>query len=280
KAVLLAGARTEAGLAWNDQPWLYSEILARLYGWTGGWKAGRLLSVLMGGLWLVAVVRLLPAGSGWLHALCAGLMLLTWPGFIHLGASMMLELPVCALAAVALVPLTGAGRCRLIQVVAAGVLAGVATGLKLGGLVALPAWVVALALVGRRNAAEAGPVTMRRWGTVFVVIAAAWSLAFVVTAGILLHAGPSSRPDQSLLASHVGSARFLRETGDRQLVFTPGRLLASAGTSVAATIGLVLLLRRRRWQEAAVPVALVVSPLCIHLLPRAPRCWAGGAGAS
>lgn len=267
KAVLLARARGEAAFAWNDQPWLYSEILARLYGWTGGWEAGRLLSVLLGGLWLVAVVRLLPAGSGWLHALCAGLMLLTWPGFIHLGASMMLELPVCALAATALVPLTRGGKCRLVQVAAAGVLAGVATGLKLVALVALPAWVVALALAGRRNVAEAGPVTLRRWGGAFGMTATVWSLAFAITTGVLLHVGPSG-PDQSLLVSHVDSARFLRETGDRQLVFTPGRLLASAGTSVAATIGLVLLLRRRRWLEAAVPVALVVTPLCVHLWHR------------
>lgn len=139
KALLLAKAPGEANRAWTDQPWLYARVPAGLWQLFGGeWLGGRLFSVGVASAWLLALPRLMPRGSSVWHGLWGGLFLLSWPQFLPLGCSMMVEVPCVGMATLALVPLMGVRRLTPWHCAAAALLAGLATSFKLLALLFSP----------------------------------------------------------------------------------------------------------------------------------------------
>jgi hypothetical protein len=258
KALLLARAPEEAGQAWTDQPWLYARVLAGLWRWSGGdWLAGRLLSGCLAGLWMLAQTRLLPRGSTGVHGFWAGLFLLSWPWFLPLGCSMMVELPWMSLAILSLV-LLGLGRCLNpgFCAVAAG-LAGLAVSFKVVALMFLPAWMVALAyresLLG-----EPRPPPASVWFRLGL-----WMAVFVLVVGSLLPWGIQG-PDQGLIRSHWRSAQWLWQEAAGRFAFSPRFLLSAGVTLLTAGVGAWLLLRDGRGREGWVAGLLVVVPALVH----------------
>ncbi len=269
KALLLAKAPAEANRAWSDQPWLYAKVLSWLWQVSGHeWLAGRLFTVLVASAWLLVISRLMPRGCSAIHGLWGGLFLVTWPQFLPLSCSMMVEVPCIGLATLALVPLMGVRRLTLWHCAGSAVLAGVATSLKLVALLALPAWLIAVAQAGQAtthhsgNPAEANHAVVSATRRLIV-----WSAAFLVVVGCLLPIGPGG-PQQWLLLPHLRSERLLWQTGDSLHAFSPSLLLPTASALVSAAVGLALLRKQGRLREAAVPAALLVVPLVVHSFHR------------
>lgn len=269
KALLLAKAPAEASRAWSDQPWLYAKVLSWLWQVSGGqWLAGRLFTVLVASAWLLALSRLMPRGSSAIHGLWGGLFLVTWPQFLPLSCSMMVEVPCIGLATLALAPLMGARRLTLWHCAASAVLAGLATSLKLVALLTLPAWFIAVAQAGQATPNDSGNPA----GTNRAVVSATrrllvWNAVFLVVVGCLLPIGPGG-PQQWLLLPHLRSERLLWQTGDSLHAFTPSLLLPAASALVCAAVALAFLRQRGRLREAAVPAALLVVPLVVHSFHR------------
>ena len=269
KALLLAKAPAEASLAWTDQPWLYAKVLAWLWRFTGGeWLAGRLFSVVIAGAWLLSLSRLMPRGGSAIHGLWGGLFLVTWPQFLPLGCSMMVEVPCIGLATVALAPVMRGRRVTWWHCAASATLAGLATSLKLVALLALPAWLIAIAQAGQETSNPSGsPAGASQPAVSATRRLLVWSAVFLVVVGCLLPIGPSG-PQQRLLVPHLRSERLLWQTGDSLHAFSPSLLLPTASVLVSATVGLALLRKQGRLREAAVPVALLIVPLVVHSFHR------------
>ncbi len=261
KALLVARAPEEMGRAWTDQPWLYARVLAWLWYLSGGeWLAGRLLSVGVASAWLLTLPRLMPRGSSALHGLCGAMLLLTWPQFLPLGCSMMVELPCVGLTTLALAPLMGARRLTPWHCAASAVLAGVATSLKLVALLFFPAWLTALAL-GIRDS-DKSPGSHLGEGRLW-----AWAAVFLGTVAVLLPWGLDGQM-QGLILPHLRSELVLWQSQQGGYAFTPGLLLPAVATLGAAGAGWMLLARAGRWREGLVPALLVGVPLAVHLVHR------------
>lgn len=261
KALLLAKAPGEAGRAWTDQPWLYARVLAGLWQLSGGeWLGGRLFSVGVAGAWLLALPRLMPRGAAAVHGLCGGLFLLSWPQFMPLGCSMMVEVPCVGIATLALAPLMGVRRLTPWHCAASALLAGLATSLKLVALLFFPAWLVALGLAmrspERRISSYLGE--RRLW---------VWVAVFLVTAAVLVPWGLGG-PEQGLILPHWRSEQVLWEAGGARYAFSPVCLLPAAATLGAVGAGWVLLGQAGRWREGLVPGVLLAVPLLVHLVHR------------
>lgn len=269
KALLLALEPEKAGLAWTDQPWLYAKVLAWIWrGFGPPWDACRLFTVVIAVAWLLALPRLMPAGATAIHGLFGALFLLTWPSFLPLSCSMMVEVPCLGLATLALVPLMNPKGTSSWGLALSGIIAGVATGLKLVALLAGPAWALALwrAAAGRTESEARGTQTDPATVAVLMKVGV-WAGAFLVTSVGLLAVGPHG-PRQSLLAAHVQSFRLLWSTAASGYTFAPSLLIQVVSVLCAAAVGWRTLVRQGRRQEAAVPLVLFLTPLAVHLVHR------------
>ncbi|MGO9203217.1 MAG: ArnT family glycosyltransferase [Limisphaerales bacterium] len=97
KASLVSRGHSLYGAFWNDQPPLHTEAVALLFRFFGpSAYLARLLSIVLSMVLVAALYRVVSASSGRVAGLVAVGLLLVPPYFLHLGVSVMLEMPAMA----------------------------------------------------------------------------------------------------------------------------------------------------------------------------------------
>lgn len=201
KAMVLVKEPGAAATMWNDQPWLYSQMLALSWTTTLHWAPARMLSAGMFAAMVIAVWSILGARASWLARVVVLLVLLLGAQSSKLICSAMLELPACAS-----VICGGALLCRASKRawLAGGLLIGLGISIKLTAAILLPA-VAAMVLQHIWQNTTAGPAKVRRCAA-GVSRAALWSgvgAICVVLCSMLLAPHWGMR---SLLQSHVSAS--------------------------------------------------------------------------
>lgn len=269
KAVLLAEAPHLAHRAWNDQPWAYPVVLARLRGLDGEWVWGRMFTAGLAAMWMVALPRLMPPGAGAWHGFFGAALLLTWPRFFELGCSMMPEVPAMSLALLALVPLARPVRRETAVWALSGLLAGAACAIKLSALLTLAGAGVLMAWRLRETNPNSppspGPSVWARWR--WVALPVIWALAGLGCWLLLSSLGPPTSWDL-LVRSHVQAGAALRSGIASEDVFRPAELLQAAAAFLASAAAVVMLHRRHALRRAVLPLVLVLVPLVVHSVHR------------
>jgi hypothetical protein len=256
-------------LAWNDQPWFYSKLLATMFSATGfhAWVA-RLLTLAVVCLLSRSLLRLLPRGAGWPHLLCAWLMLWTWPYFAGLSVSAMPDLVGFALGvlAIGILPRSASER-GCWRFVGSGLLLAVGVQVKPTALLVLPA--LAVGAVRLRDPAANGRRPVRcAWLRRFVAERwlgpASGMASFAVWFAMLQWWSP--RSDWTLICRvHYDSSLASQAA---HYAFKPIDLLAAPGPLLGAGLAVPLLLRRRRLNEVTPLVVLFITVLVAHLVWR------------
>ena len=275
-----------ARLAWNDQPWFYSQVFASIFSITG-FQPGvpRLATLLVVSLLCAIFPRLMPVGAGWPHLVCTWLFFWGWSDVPHLAISAMCELPAFALAVVAAAVLPRSrAEWKPWRFILSGALWAVAIQIKLTAVIAGPAAAVMLAVVwlrdsdicpawlvgrsmprgrpaklvdGASTGAGETPAVPLSWKTPVCGF-----VMFVGLFAILAWWSPVWDWAQ-LWGSHQKAAAAQQAI---QYRFQPEKLLESApGTLIAVALALLVLWRQRRLSEALFPVALLATVFTIHL---------------
>jgi len=266
KMLLLLHHPELVNLAWNDQPWFYSQVFASIFRLTG-FHCGipRLITFVIVFAMLLSFARLMPTGAGWLHLLCGWAFFLCWANMPQLSISAMLEMPAFGMAtiAVALTP-RRQSEWHLWRFFCVGFLLAVAIQIKLTAAIILPALVAKMAIVwwrevrfGLQNELLNVPLAIRRWW-----IAPVFGLGvFGIGSALIVWWSPDW--NWSLLVGNHLAAGATSQAA--KLRFDPATLLASPGTVVAALLSLIVLWRQHRLCEFVYPIVLLVSVLLIHI---------------
>lgn len=260
KAMLLHRHPELAPAAWNDQPWLFSRLIAQCGAEV---VAGRVLvaAISLGGLLALGCLaaRMHP-GADWL---APGLMLL-WPKTPELSTSVMMEWPAWCVGLVAAALLPGRnGRWHRGRLALAGAVFAVAVSLKFTVLLLAPALAAAwLAALWGRNAGN----DSQRAGLAWVAGSAGMLAAgFVSACAVIWMTGPAH--DWTVMwASHAGAGMRPEALAHR---FDPLALLGnSPGTVLAAALGIAVLARRGAWGSLLLPVSLLLTAFMVHAFHR------------
>jgi len=247
---------------WNDQPPLYSWILAGAFHLFGpeAWAA-RLVSAGFLVVLLVSVVNLLPPASGTSARLLAIFIVMAISPVCQLGFSVMQELPCMALACASLAwirkPPLAPGR-----VFVSGMLFGAAVQIKYVALLLAPAGFALMWMLTERQEnglkamwwnLKAGSKWMSLWGA-----AMASTVLFVIVL--------SGRFDWSQLwTTHAKSAQA-EEAG--RLVFAWREVIAPWWLWLLLITGTVAVIRNRRWADLAFPWIALITVTAVHSLHR------------
>lgn len=253
-------------LAWNDQPWFYSQVFASIFTLTG-FQPGipRLATFLIVCGMLLGFRRLMPSEAGWLPLLCGWAFFWCWPGMPSLSVSAMLEVPAFGLAMIA-AALSPRGRTewRCWRFCCVGLLLAVAVQIKLTAALVFPALVIKVAWVWWREiyrqrkveSPDAGRLLNHWWLGPFLGVS-----VFGLVFGMIMWWSPDW--DWSwLLGNHLAAAVTPQAEEHR---FSPASLLESPGTVVGAILSFAVLGKQRRLSEAIFPVVLFGTVFLVHL---------------
>lgn len=266
KMLLLLRDPELAHLAWNDQPWFYSQVFTSIFTLTG-FQPGipRLATLVIVCSMLLGFRRLMPLGAGWLSLLCSWAFFWCWSGMPLLSVSAMLEVPAFGLAMIA-AALSPRDRTewRGWRFCCVGILLAIAVQIKLTAALVFPAlamkvsWVWWEEMHSQRKAesADARRLSRHWWLGPLVGIG-----AFGIVFALIVWWSPYW--NWSLLLGNHLSAADTRQAEEHR--FSPISLLESPGTVVGAVLGVVALWRQRRSSEAIFPVALFGTVFLVHL---------------
>jgi len=258
KMLLLLRHHELLNLAWNDQPWFYSQVFTSIFNITG-FICGipRLATFLVTLGMFLSFRRLMPTGAGSLHLLCSWAFFLCFADMLPLSVSAMLEMPAFGLAtiAVALTP-RKLSEWHFWRFCCAGILLAVAVQIKLTAAIVLPGFAAEMAAAWRRE-----EVDICRPSAIRLLFAPILGLGvFGLMSTLIVWWSPSWNwsmlVDNHLTAGATSQAAKLR--------FDWTTLLQSPGTVAAAILGLVLLGRQRRLSEATYIIGLIGTVLLIH----------------
>jgi Dolichyl-phosphate-mannose-protein mannosyltransferase len=289
---------------WNDQPPLHTEMVAllfRSFGPSAG--AAWLLTVAFAVLYLAALYRLVARHSGRGAAAIATILAGTWPIFLRLAVSVMLELPAMALAlasAWALSTYLATGRRR--WTVASGALFGCALQVKFTAAIFLPAIALELlahggqvAKLGRLTRAFEARVRRRAPRQAMSRPGLRPGEPAELEPAAPDGAGANGRPASPVLALLLWGASAVLIFGAIALAFCPldtfkvfwlshfsratlqsatargggfdARSLLGCLCLAQAAAGIAFIVWKRRW-ELRFPVALAVTVFGVHLMHR------------
>ncbi len=247
---------------WNDQPPVSTVLLCAAFKTCGtSILTARLFGAAFGLLLIVSFHELIRARSGPWAALLAALFLITAPGVLLLGVSVMLEVPAFATGLLSAWLLYQWGRHRhWAWLLASGGVMAFALQIKLTAALLVPALLVELALTAQDNR----PAQWRRnlilnallWGTAFAVV--------FVAIGLTWAEGSLASSWKSHSTMHASSpfGRIEDYTFQSQLLWN--HIEAVLG----AFVGLGIAFRRKRLREIAFPAILLLTAAAIHTVHR------------
>jgi 4-amino-4-deoxy-L-arabinose transferase-like glycosyltransferase len=273
---------------WNDQPPLHTELLAllfRIFGTSA--YVGRLMNVGFAAVLVGALYQMVRHRSGRVGGLVAVGLLVSSSFFLQLSASVMIELPALALALASVWAWSnyvfGKGKHWLIF---SGVLFGCALQVKLTAVIFLPALAMECLLRRIHRARKPGSLQGRTsWG--LSREAAVWSAAAVAAFGVIAAAYYRWEDVSMIWSSHFSEATR-SAVASEGYAFRPASLLTDLALLAPATLGVVLVVWKRRW-DLLFPVTLLATAFGIHLWHRPywyyygahfaiPLAWLGGFG--
>ncbi len=242
---------------WSDEPPLFTYLLAATFRFTGPQiDAARILVILFSTVLLGAAARYLSLQWGNLHAIAGVLLIFILPYYTYLSAAAMVGIPAIALAMVSLACLESWRHNRSqIWLVGSALALGLSVLIKVFTGILAPIFALGLFLEGRASQA----VLPRGAGIRSALI---WSGAFggLVLAGLLLFVGPSYL-DQ-LFTTHW-SARLLDDylaVADQPIAV---HLRDAWPVLLLAVIGLIFVIRERRWAFLYLPAWALLAGLLL-----------------
>jgi len=247
---------------WNDQPPILTILLTCAFRiWGPTILVARLVAAGFGLVLFVGFFQLVRQRSGIWTALLATFLLLASPVVLRLSASVMLETPAFAIGLVsALLLFQWSRRRHWGWLLASGAVMGIALQVKLTAGLLAPAILgeIALNCCCNRNQRwlRATAQDIAQWGASVVLI--------FLAIGIFWARGSL----QSSFRSHFVQRPVAGYGRAEDRVLTASYLLRHADGLGAAAIGLVLLVRRKRWRECAFPAVLLLTASAIHAVHR------------
>ena len=247
---------------WNDQPPVLTVLLTCVFKvWGPTIVTARMVAAAFGVTLLVAFFELVRQRSGLWPAVLAALLLLASPVVLSLIVSVMLETPAFATALLSALLLFQWCRCqRWGWLVASGAVMGIALQTKLTAVLLAPAMLAEIVFTRwgsqapRRFRSTAQDIA--RWGAsvilIFLAIGSLWARGSL----------------QTSFRSHFVGQPVAGYGRAEDRVLPASFLLRHADGVVAGAIGLVLLVRRRRWRECVFPLILLLTALAIHVVHR------------
>ncbi len=269
---------------WNDQPPVHTMLLSGAFKLFGpSLLAARLIAASFGLLLFGTFYQLVRLRSGIWAAILAVFFLVASPGVLSLSVAVMLEVPAIGTALLAAWLLFQWGKRRHWGwLLASGIVMGIALEIKLTAVVVAPAIIAEIVLLRQ---AERRPAWQRaairdvlRWGAtvtaVFFVIGLIWG----------------NGSFQSSLKSHFSERAVPGLSRPNDFRFQPTIFLDHGEGAVGAVIGLLFVVRNKRWREVTFPLILLLTALVIHTLHRpwwpyyylhlaVPLAWLAGIGA-
>lgn len=226
KALLVHRRPDLAARMWNDQPWLHTLLVAKVFSFCGERAAiPRIFSLICSFLMIVACWRIMGQDSCRASRLTLVFFLLTSPIVINLGSSAMLELPAFALAlvAVALSSRMGSWKMSRIMAYVSGTIMVLAAFVKLTALLVVPAWGMWLWLQRKEYPLREFLPRCATGGVFGLLTAAAISPTFSLN---------------SLLLSHWAASQAVREMGGYSAPWLE-LFVTDPAISLAAGLGLI-----------------------------------------
>lgn len=281
KAAMVSRRYSLYGEIWNDQPPLFTYLLAgtmRVFGYEV--SVARLLVLVMVGVMFWALYAYIRLEWGHLHAFAALVLIALLPRFVMLSVSVMIGLPAISLAMVSMLCLAlwHRRRERIWLLASAGLLA-LSVLIKLFTGFLAPIFVLGLVLDEWLRSRRLEWSTLRPallWGAVFGGLGLALGLALI---------GPSNV--MQLITPHLSASREAVYTAEDLSTLNLGyHLKQSPTTLLLALAGLVIAWRARRplaaypaaWALAAAGLLAFHSPVWYHhqYLVMVPAAMLGG----
>jgi 4-amino-4-deoxy-L-arabinose transferase-like glycosyltransferase len=248
---------------WNDQPPLHTEIVALLFSMFGPSAfAARLLSIGFAMVLVGAVYKMTTRGSGRIAGLVAVILLLSFPYFLQLSVSVMLELPAASLATASIWALAkyyskNAERWLLLS----GILFGCALQIKLTAVLFLPALLAEYAVMhfNRSSRFVKGGLEIASGARQ----AAMWIGIVALVFGLISFGFYNSSTLKVFYMSH--SSGLTHKGVSNEYVFSIVEFCShNLLQLIAAMSGLIVMVSGRRW-ELASPAVLLASMTVVHL---------------
>ncbi len=247
---------------WSDQPPVFVLLLDWAFKmFNPSILAARLLAASFGLLMFATFYELVRFRSDQWQALLAAFLLLASPGALELSVSVMQEVPAFALALVsAFLLFNWRRRQRWLWLWASGLAMGVALETKLTAIVVAPAMIVEMLLESRARQRLA-------WIRGFLVSALQWGAAAGITFMLITLAwGQGSF--QSSYRAHFTEHPVSGMERPEAFPMPISAFLDHGECVLAAVVGIMLAIQRRRVREFAFPFAWLGTALVIHLVHR------------
>jgi len=270
---------------WNDQPPVFTVLLTWAFKiWGPTILVARLVAAGFGLGLFATFFLLVRQRSGLRSAMLASFLLLASPVVLQLSVSVMLEAPAFATALLSAALLFQ--WCRHPHrgwLLASGAVMGIALQIKLTAVLVVPAVLAEVALTRWSSRSQ-----LWARGAALDIVQWVTSVAALFLAIGLVWASGSF---QSSFRSHFMERPVPGHSRAENYVLPASRLREHADGLGAAFIGLVVLVRQKRWREYAFPAALLLTASAIHAVHRPwwnyyylhlaiPLAWLGGAGLS
>jgi hypothetical protein len=257
-------------LAWNDQPWLYSQVFASIFNLTGFHAViPRLATFLISLGMLLSFGRLMPKGAGNLHILCSWAFFFCFADMVNLSVSAMLEMPAFGLATISAALVSQkSSNWSLMRFGCAGILFAFALQTKLTAAIVLPAAAAQVAVLWFDRSAspnQEGQLPFTLSNKKKLLIFPIFGLCIFCVTSVLVALWSPGWDWALLIGNHMAASAAPQAA---KLRFEPTTLLASPGTLGGALLCLVILWRRRRLPEAIYPIVLFATVLLIHIYHR------------
>lgn len=247
---------------WNDQPPIFTLILSHAFKILGpSLLVARLIVVGFGLLFLGTFFRLVNQRLGQWPAFWAAFFLMASPVVFQISASVMLEVPAFAIALLS--------ACFLFKwskqphwgwLLASGFIMGIALQTKLTAILFLPAMLVEIVLTRQ-------PDRDRLWWKTAFVNLVQWGTAAAITfamIGLFWARGSFQSSLKSHFSEHLVSGMGRPEDFpfDLSIVWNHFECVT------AATVGVLIIAKRKRWRSFAFPIVLLLTGLTIHAVHR------------
>lgn len=243
---------------WNDQPPLYTALLALLFHWCSPTiYIARFLAIAFGVGLITACFLSVKHRCGVLAGGVASLILLAAPGALRLSISVMLEVPAMAAGMGALCILhQWFERRHVIWLVTSAVMFGLAIQIKMTAMIMCPALLLEIVLLSREmRATRISAIVMN------VLVWGMWTVATVVLVGVGMHVNYTDA-----LKSHFSRATAVYYDIESHRLNLMTLVNAAIDDWVGAGMSLILIPISRNLRSVAFPLLLLFTAASVHTL--------------
>jgi hypothetical protein len=258
KALLVQREPIRLHEAWNDQPWLYSFIFAKVCG--SSLALARLLTLAVVITAVFTFGKHLDSTIQKGSMLCFACFFFLWPDVLHLSASAMMEFPaylLCMIGLACYIHALSSSNWKFLFLSA--ILSGVACAIKLTALILGPAFLAYTFVFLARSRNLGNTVNLMMPLVALATFCGIW-ISLLRTGG--------NMSLEMLWTSHRTAAALIPEhlLDDRSLSLT--HFLHSPGLTIIGVVGLALSVRDKRRELIAIGVVPFVVALVVHTLNR------------